>query len=550
MRILVIGAVAAGTSAAAKARRNDDKAEIVIYEKDKDISYSGCGLPYYIGGEIEDIGELTPRDPAFFKKKYNIDVFTGFEVLNINPQAKEVTVKNLNTNEVFKDKYDKLVIATGATPFVPNVKGIGGDNVFFLRNVQSARNIRNFIENKKPQHAVIAGTGFIGFEMLENLMADGVKVTIVEKQGKITPNLDEDMAAFLENALAKKNITIIKNTSIVEINKGNVILEDGKEVKSDMVIMAAGVRPNVTLAKEAGIETGVTGAIKVNTKMETNIKDIYACGDCIETFSIITTKPVYRPLGSTANKTGRIAGDVITGGNLEYRGNLGTGIFKLFDMTIANTGLSEREAIEEGYDVIVCHNIKLDKPSYFHGKEMVIKAIADKQTEKILGVQIVGYDGVDKRIDIFATLITYGAKVDELFHLDLAYAPPFSTTKDPVHYTGMILDNALNNNRPIITAKEAKELVNKGEKIQVVDARVSKQYEESHVDTAVNIPHSKLREGLEKLDKEALTITYCNKGVTGNAAQNILINSGFKKVYNLSGGHKFYKATKEKSNET
>lgn len=546
MRILIIGAVAAGTSAAAKARRNDDKAEIVIYEKDKDISYSGCGLPYYIGGEIEDIGELTPRDPAFFKKKYNIDVFTGFEVLNINPQAKEVTVKNLNTNEVFKDKYDKLVIATGATPFVPNVKGIGGDNVFFLRNVQSARNIRNFIENKKPQHAVIAGTGFIGFEMLENLMADGVKVTIVEKQGKITSNLDEDMAAFLENALAKKNITIIKNTSIVEINKGNVILEDGKEVKNDMVIMAAGVRPNVTLAKEAGIETGVTGAIKVNTKMETNIKDIYACGDCIETFSIITTKPVYRPLGSTANKTGRIAGDVITGGTLEYRGNLGTGIFKLFDMTIANTGLSEREAIEEGYDVIVCHNIKPDKPSYFHGKEMVIKAIADKQTEKILGVQIVGYDGVDKRIDIFATLITYGAKVDELFHLDLAYAPPFSTTKDPVHYTGMILDNALNNNRPIITAKEAKELVNKGEKIQVVDARVSKQYEESHVDTAVNIPHSKLREALEKLDKETLTITYCNKGVTGNAAQNILINSGFKKVYNLSGGHKFYKATKEK----
>lgn len=546
MRILVIGAVAAGTSAAAKARRNDDKAEIIIYEKDRDISYSGCGLPYYIGGEIEDIGELTPRDTVFFKKKYNIDIFTGFEVLNINPQDKELTVKNLNTNEVFKDKYDKLVIATGATPFVPNVKGIDGDNVFFLRNVQSARNIRRFIENKKPQHAVIAGTGFIGFEMLENLMADGVNVTIVEKQDKITPNLDRDMAVFLENTLAKKNITIIKNTSIVEINKGNVILEDGKEVKSDMVIMATGVKPNVTLSKEAGIQTGVTGAIKVNTKMETNIKDIYACGDCIETFSIITTKPVYRPLGSTANKTGRIAGDVLTCGTLQYRGNLGTGIFKLFDMTIANTGLSEREAIEEGYDIVVCHNIKPDKPSYFHGKEMVIKAIADKKTEKILGVQIVGYDGVDKRIDVFATLITYGAKVDELFHLDLAYAPPFSTTKDPVHYTGMILDNDLNNNRPIITAKEAKELVNKGEKIQVIDARVSKQYEQSHVDTAVNIPHSKLREGLEKLDKEALTITYCNKGVTGNAAQNILINSGFKKVYNLSGGHKFYKATKEK----
>lgn len=546
MRILVIGAVAAGTSAAAKARRNDDKAEIIIYEKDKDISYSACGLPYYIGDAIEDIGELTPRDSIFFKKKYNIDVLTGYEVLNINSETKELTVKNLHEDEIFKDKYDKLVVATGAMPFVPNVKGVNGDNVFFLRNVQSARNIRNFIEKRKPQHAVIAGTGFIGFEMLENLMADRINVTIVEKQGKITPNLDEDMAAFLENALIKKNIAILKNTSIVSIEKEKVILEDGKEIKSDMVIMATGVRPNVILAKEAGIELGVAGAIKVNRRMETNIKDIYACGDCIETFSVVTEKPIYRPLGSTANKTGRIAGDAITGGTLEYRGNLSTGIFKLFNMTIANTGLTEREAVAQGYDIVICHNIKPDKPSYFHGKEMVIKAIADKKSERLLGVQIVGYDGVDKRIDVFATLITYGAKVDELFHLDLAYAPPFSTTKDPVHYTGMILDNALNKNRPIITAKEVQNLINNDEEIQIIDARVNNQYKESHVDTAINMPHSKLREEIEKLDKDALTITYCNKGVTGNAAQNILINHGFKKVYNLSGGHKFYSSTKEK----
>jgi NADPH-dependent 2,4-dienoyl-CoA reductase/sulfur reductase-like enzyme/rhodanese-related sulfurtransferase len=546
MRILVIGAVAAGTSAAAKARRNDDRVEIVIYEKDKDISYSGCGLPYYIGGEIEDIGELVPRDTVFFKKKYNIDVLTGYEVLSISPDTKELTIKNLHTDEVFKDKYDKLVVATGATPFVPNVKGINGDNVFFLRNVQSARNIKSFIDERKPQYAVIAGTGFIGFEMLENLMADGINVTIIEMQNKITPNLDEDMAAFLENALAKKNITILKNTSIVSIDREKVTLKDGKEVKSDMVIMATGVRPNVTLAKEAGIELGVTGAIKVNSRMETNIKDVYACGDCIETFSVVTGKSVYRPLGSTANKTGRIAGDVLTGGTLEYRGNLSTGIFKLFDMTIASTGLTEREALAEGYNIVICHNIKPDKPDYFHGKEMVVKAIADKKSERLLGVQIVGYEGVDKRIDVFATLITYGAKVDELFHLDLAYAPPFSTTKDPVHYTGMILDNAINKNRPIITAKEAGNLINRGEKVQVIDARVNKQYDESHVEVAVNMPHSSLREQLEALDKDVTTITYCNKGVTGNAAQNILINHGFKRVYNLSGGHKFYKATKEK----
>src|SRR5471030_1430355 len=225
MRLIVIGAVAAGTSAAAKARRNDDNAEIIIYEKDKDISYSGCGLPYYIGKEIEDIAELMPRDSSFFKKKYNIDVFTGYEVLNINSELKEVEIKNLNTNEVFKDKYDKLIIATGATPFIPPIEGIDNKNVFFLRNVQSARNIKNYIETKRPKHAVIAGTGFIGFEMLENLIGDGINVTIVEMQNKITPNLDEDMALFLENMLLKRKINIIKNSAIIKIDDESVVLK-------------------------------------------------------------------------------------------------------------------------------------------------------------------------------------------------------------------------------------------------------------------------------------------------------------------------------------
>ncbi|WP_252244688.1 MULTISPECIES: FAD-dependent oxidoreductase [unclassified Clostridium] len=549
MKIIVIGAVAAGTSAAAKARRNDDFAEIVIYEKDKDISYSGCGLPYYIGGEIKNIDELTPRNPSFFKKKYNIDVFTGYEVLNINSLEKSITVKNLHTNEVFKDTYDKLVLATGASPFMPNIKGIENKNVFFLRNVQSARNIKNFIINNKPKNAVIVGTGFIGFEMVENLIEEKLNVTILEKANKITPNLDEDMAQYLENTLKKKDVKIIKDTDISEISEKQVILADKTVLDSDMVIMATGVRPNVDLARECKIEIGITGAIKVDNRMETNIKDIYACGDCIETFSLITGKSIYRPLGSTANKTGRIAGDALTGGNLRYKGNLGTGIFKLFDMTIANTGLSEKEALSEGYDIVVCHNIKPDKPSYFHGKEMVIKAIADKKTEKILGVQIIGYEGVDKRIDVFATLITYGAKVDELFHLDLAYAPPFSTTKDPVHYTGMILDNVINNRRPIITSSELENLTKKGEKVQIIDARVPKQYDEAHVCNAENMPHSSLRDDLAKLDKGITTVTYCNKGVTGNAAQNILINHGFKKVYNLSGGNKFYKGSKNKESK-
>jgi len=543
MRIVIIGAVAAGTSAAAKARRNDDQAEIVIYERDKDISYSGCGLPYYIGGEIEDIEELTPRDAKFFKKKYNIDVKTEHEVMEIYPDQKSVLVKDIATGKLFGDTYDKLVIATGATPFVPRIQGVDLEHVFFLRNVQNAIAIKKFIDEKKPEHAVIAGTGFIGFEVLENLMHLNIDTTIIEVASKITPNLDLDMALFLENTLTKKGAKLIKGQSINQIDGNQVVLSSGNKLKADMVIMATGVRPNTALATSVGIELGKTGAIKVDQQMKTNVADIYACGDCIETFSSITEKPVYRPLGSTANKTGRIAGDALTGGKLRYQGNLSTGIFKLLDLTIATTGLSEKEAIEEGYDIEISHNIKPDKPSYFHGEEMVIKSIADRDSQRLLGVQIIGTTGVDKRIDVFATLITYKAKVDELFHLDLAYAPPFSTTKDPVHYTGMILDNAINNGRPIITANEVR---NSESELQIVDARSSEDYDiKGHVAGAVNMPHAKLRDVLKNLDPEKHTVTYCNKGVTGNAAQNILINNGFKKVFNLSGGHKFYKGSSE-----
>ena len=542
MKIIVIGAVAAGTSAAAKARRNDDEAEIVIYERDQDISYSGCGLPYYIGGKVEDISALTPRDPAFFEKKYNIGVKINHEVLSIDQESQIVKVVNLRTDEVFEDHYDKLLIATGAKAFIPPIEGVSKGHVFTLRNVQDAVKIKRYIETHKPQTAVIAGTGFIGFEVLESLIDLKLDVTVVEIADKITPNLDRDMAQYLEAQLVSKGIRILKSTGITTIGDQSVELNDGSNEKADLIILATGVRPNVALAKAIGLEIGETGAIKVNSSMQTSGVNIYACGDCIETYSTITGKPVYRPLGSTANKTGRIAGDTMTGGTMTYKGNLSTSIFKLFDYTIASTGLSEKEANEKGYDIEVVHNIKPDKPIYFHGENMVIKAIADRGSKRILGVQIVGYQGVDKRIDVFATLITYKATVDELFHLDLAYAPPFSTTKDPVHYTGMILDNAINNKRKIMTAQALNQL---GEEVQIVDARTSNDYNHKGCVTgAVNIPHSCLREELKKLDPNKKTVTYCNKGVTGNAAQNILINHGFKDVSNLSGGHTFYKTTK------
>ncbi|MDR3600450.1 MAG: FAD-dependent oxidoreductase [Desulfosporosinus sp.] len=545
MKIVVIGAVAAGTSAAAKARRNDDFAEISIYEKDRDISYSGCGLPYYIGGEIKDIEELTPRDSSFFKKNYEIEIKTEHEVIEINKDQKSLLVKNLKTGEVFNDYYDKLVIATGAAPFVPKVEGIHKDQVFFLRNVQNAVAIKDFIFKNKPKTAVIAGTGFIGFEVLENLLHHQMDVTLVEVADKITPNLDYDMAVYLENLLIKKGVKLLKSKGIAKIAETNVTLSDGQMLQADLVIMATGVRPNTTLAKSIGITLGKTGAIQVNEKMQTNISEIYACGDCIETFSAITGKPVYRPLGSTANKTGRIAGDALTGGGLFYRGNLGTGIFKLFDLTIASTGLSEREALAEGFEIEICHNIKPDKPSYFKGEEMVIKAVADKKSKRLLGVQIIGTTGVDKRIDVFATLITYKATVDELFHLDLAYAPPFSTTKDPVHYTGMILDNAISGGRKLITANEIRNMT---ADIQIIDVRSVDDFnKKGSVDQAINIPHASLREKLGELDENKVTVTYCNKGVTGNASQNVLLNHGFKNVYNLSGGHKFYVGSKQES---
>ncbi len=547
MRIIIIGAVAAGTSAAAKARRNSEDAEIVIYEKDSFISYSSCGMPYYIGGEVENADELTPRDPIFFKSKYNADIFTLHEVLAINADKKTVSVKNLTTGRKFTDHYDKLVVATGAGAVVPSVKGMDGRHVFTLRNINDMNRIKSFINTNHPLSAVVIGTGFIGLEVCENLKNLGIEVTMLEKLPQVTPGLDSDMSVYVRDHIRQNGVTVLTEVSIAEITENGVVLSDSKEVKADMVLVSAGVRPNTELAVAAGIELGVTGAICVNTKMQTNLPDIYACGDCIEQFHVVTGKPVYRPLGSTANKTGRIAGDSITGGNLEFRGILGTGIFKIFEMTVAQTGLSEREAHELGYDVAICHTIKPNKPEYMGGKEMVIKGIADRATGRLLGVQIAGYEGVDKRIDVFATAITFKAKVEDLFHLDLAYAPPFSTTKDPVMYTGMILDNAIHKGRPLMTVQELDALLRSGEKYILIDARAAAQYEKNHIETAKNIPHAKLRAAVPFLDKDMVAVTYCNKGVTGNAAQNILLGKGMKKVYNLSGGQKQYGKTHDKN---
>ncbi len=543
VRIVIIGAVAAGTSAAAKARRNDEGAEITVYERDRFISYSGCGMPYFLGDEVKSLSDLTPRDPAFFRAKYRVEVKTRHEALSIDPERKIVTVRNLETGETFDDRWDKLIIATGASAARPAITGADREDVFVLRTINDMIRIKEWIAERRPDAAAIVGTGFIGLEVCENLARLGIAVTLVEKLDQVTPGLDPDMAILVRERLEKNGVKVFTGASITEVGNGAVVLADGTRISSGLTLLAAGVRPETSLAKACGVELGVAGAIKTNAKMETSVPGIWACGDCVEHTHLVTGKKVWRPLGSTANKTGRIAGDRITGGSLEFRGVLGTGIFSVFGLAVAQTGLSEREARESGYEVTVCHNIKPDRPEYLGGTEMTIKGIADASTGRVLGAQIVGESGVDKRIDVIATAITFGARAEDLFHLDLAYAPPFSTTKDPVMYTGMILDNAISRGRPLITPAELDRLVDSGEAYAVIDARVAKQYDSAHVPGAINLPHESIRENLEALDKDATVVTYCNKGTTGNAAQNILLNRGFTNVKNLSGGYKQYRAT-------
>ncbi|HCY8952414.1 TPA: FAD-dependent oxidoreductase [Enterococcus faecalis] len=547
MKIVIIGSVAAGTSVAAKARRNTEEAEIVVYDQDKDISYSICGIPYYIGEEVDELYKLIPRNAAWFKKRYNVDIFTEHRVTVIHPENQTIEVENLQTGEKKTEAYDELVLATGAKPVVPEVFKAqkASKNLFHVRNIQDAASIHSFVERENPQQATIIGAGFIGLEMAEQLVHKGIDVTIVQRGNQVMKQMDADMAYRVQLELEKNNVSIQLNTTITKvIEKNGTIIElatnQDQSIKSDLVILAAGVTPNTSLVQSTSIQLGESGAIKVNKKMQTTVSHIYAVGDVAESYSLITDKPLYRPLGSTANKMGRIAGDVITEGTLEHRGILGTGIVRVFNLAVAYTGLTEKEAQSEGLETAVLYNIKPDHADYLGGKELTIKALADKSDGRILGAQIIGQQGVDKRIDVIATAISFGAVAEDLFHLDLAYAPPFATTKDPILYTGMALDNTVSSGTSLMTPVELIERQTSGEQLQIIDTRSKKQYETSRVKGAIHIPLAELRDRLLELDKNVTTITYCNKGVTGNAAQNILLNKGFREVYNLSGGNKNY----------
>jgi NADPH-dependent 2,4-dienoyl-CoA reductase/sulfur reductase-like enzyme/rhodanese-related sulfurtransferase len=552
VKIVVVGSVAAGTSAAAKARRNTEAARITVYERDHDISYSGCGLPYYLGGQVEQIDQLTPRDPAWFEARYDVDVRTGHEVTGVDPTARTVTVRDLATGATFTDTYDELVLATGVRAVVPPLPGVELPGVFTLRTPADARAARAWIEARGAARAVIVGGGYIGLEVAEQLTERGLQVALVEMADHVMPRMDADMSARVDAELRKHGVELrtAARVAAIEGHDGGVtgvVVEPAAgggtaTLPADLVVVAVGVRPNLDLARQAGVEIGPTGAIAVDRRQRTSVEHVWAVGDVAESFHVVTGEPVWVPLGSTANKTGRIAGDAITGGPLEHRGILGTSIVRVFDLGVGMTGLTESQARAAGYDVEVLHNIKPDRPEYLGGRPFVIKAVADRATGRLLGAQAIGASGADKRLDVLATAITFGADVADLFHLDLAYSPTYATTKDPVHYTGMALTNAVHGAAPLISPEDLERCRESGEKVQVVDVRSAKDRARSAVPDSIHIPLKELRARLGELDPALPTVTYCNKGVSGNAGQNLLRNHGFTYVANLSGGNQNYQA--------
>lgn len=436
--LIVIGAVAAGTKTAAKARREDESLKITVYTQEQYISYAGCGLPYFIGDDIKEQSELVVKTPEDFKAQFNIDILIEHLVRKIDPEKKEVTVLNLKENKEFVDKYDTLMIATGASPFVPPIEGKDLKNVFNLRSVKDAIEIKDLVNTGSIKNAVIVGGGLIGMEVAEALHHRGVKVAVVELLDQILGPIDKEMADIIEDHCKEKGVKILTSDGVTKLigdSEGKVqkVVTNKEELDADLVLMSIGVRPNVDIAKEAGVEIGPARAIKVNSKMQTNVKDIYAAGDCVESTHIVTHQPVWIPLGSVANKQGRVAALNITGGNAEFAGVLGSLIVKVFDLTAAKTGLAEKEAQKLGYDYETVTVTGKDKPGYYPGnKEIIIKMVANRKTGQLLGAQVVGEGEADKRIDVVAMALTAQMSLDDFVNLDLAYAPPFSPAIDLV----------------------------------------------------------------------------------------------------------------------
>jgi len=542
-KILIIGGVAGGASAAARLRRLDENAEIIMLERGDYISYANCGLPYYIGGVIKDKNNLTLQTPHSFNERFNVDVRILSEVVKINAQEKTVEIKNVKTGDVYTENYDNLILSPGADPILPKIEGTDLDGIFALRTIPDTYKIKEYVNEKQPKSAVIVGGGYIGIEMADNLHALGLKVSIVELQDHLIGPLDYDMACETHNHIISKGVDLYLNNGVKKIaknTKGLTIELSNGSINTDIVILAVGVRPESSLAKNAGLEVNSRGSICVDSKMTTSNKFIYAVGDAVEVVNFVSGAKAFIPLAGPANKQGRIAADNISGRESEYKGTQGTSILKCFDMTVAMTGLNERDAKANGLDYEKSFTFSASHAGYYPGAtNMAIKTVFEKVTGKILGASIVGFDGVDKRCDVFATAIRAGMTIKDLTELELSYAPPFSSAKDPVNMAGYVASNILSGDVEIFHWHDVQKL--DLEKVTLLDTRTTIEFENGNISGSVNMPIDTLRKNLNKLDKSKPVYIYCQIGLRGYVAARILLQNGFA-VKNLSGGYRLYNA--------
>lgn len=543
MKVLIVGGVAGGASTAARLRRLDEESEIIVFEKSGYISYANCGLPYYIGEVIKEKEKLVLQTPESMKEKFNLDVRINNEVIAIFPETKEIEIKDLKENRIYREKYDKLVLSPGAEPIRPNIPGINAENIFTLRKVEDTFAIKDFITKNKPKEALIVGGGYIGLEMLENIKTIVDNVTLVELADQVLGILDNDMAVIVQNELISKKIEIILSDGVKSFTekggKTQVELNSGKTITADIVVLAIGVKPDIRLAQNAGLKIGGRGGIEVDRFLRTSDPDIYALGDAAEVSDLINENPAIIPLAGPANKQGRIAADNIAGGSESYEGSLGTSILKVFDLTVATVGNSEKvlKKYEINYEKIYIH--PPSHAGYYPGAmPMTMKLIFDNHSGKVLGAQIIGYEGVDKRIDVLAAAIKANMTVFDLEKLELSYAPPYSSAKDPINMAGFVASNLIKGLTEIIHWDEIENL--DLEKNILVDVRTPLEFSLGHLEGAVNIPHENLRQRMDEIPKDKAVILYCQVGARAYFAERILKENGYDDVKNLSGGYKTY----------
>lgn len=555
MKYVIIGAVAGGASAAARLRRLDEHAEIVIFERGDYISYANCGLPYYIGNVIRERDKLFVQTAADFRKRFNIDVRVRSEVLSIDRTAKTISARDLATGRTYTEPYDKLILSPGAEPLRPPLPGIDRPGIFTLRNVADTDYIKQYADRRSNGRAVIIGAGFIGLEMAENLHHLGMHVTVIEMGSQVLAPLDHSMAAIVEEHILSKGVDLLLDTKVTRFEQAdgglNVLVDDAQPLFADIIIMSAGVRPDTHLAKDAGLATGRSGGIIVDEYLRTSDTDIYAVGDAIEFANPITGQSMPTYLAGPANKQGRMSADNVVLGNVsQWRGAINTAIVKVFDMTVGVTGVASKHLSAAGIDHFVSTTHSGSHASYYPGAEQMTIQLAVDRKSRVLGAQVVGYNGVDKRTDIFAGIIQRGGTISDLTSFEHAYAPPFSSAKDPVNIAGFVAENILLGKMTPFYWHEAGEAAVKH---LLVDVRTREEYLEGAIEGAIHIPLDELRERMHELPPEEPVYLYCEGGARGYLAQRILNQHGYKEVYNLSGGYKLWRSntlTKTKINKT